>query len=157
MTLVVRRAQLTDVPSLGELWQELAEIHASFAPEWEIVPGAAAMWRAHASQMLGQVDRCVLVAELDGTLVGFIIGQITSNPPTFRVKRTGHVNDAIVTSSVRRRGVGEALFEALQSWFKEKRITIVHLSAAIANSEGQAFWHKMGFQDQMSRMRGEFQ
>ena len=155
MAVTIRRAQQSDLNQLLALWQELAELHADLVPEFGLEPGKGQSVRAHLAELLRDDNERVFVAEENGALIGFINGAVRENPPVFAERYIGYTADAIVTARSRRRGVGEQLVNAINAWFRERSIRIIHLTAATGNPIAQAFWCKMGFAEYMTRMRSE--
>ena len=94
----------------------------------------------------------MLVAEVDGELVGQIMGALRDPYPVFEPGRYGYVTDVVVDPAVRRSGVGRALFESLKMWFREKGVTHLQLQVAHKNVASQAFWRAMGCTDYMDTL-----
>lgn len=155
MAITIRRATISDAETLARLWKELADYHADLAPEFALVPQSATLFLNHLSDLIQNQDCCILLAEDEGAAVGFISGMIQENPPVFSERWVGHISNALVTARLRRRGVGRQLVGGMKEWFGERGISVIHLSAAVANPAGIEFWHDMGFRDYMTRMRGE--
>jgi aminoglycoside 6'-N-acetyltransferase I len=155
VSLQIRRAQQSDLDQLVALWQELAELHAGLLPEFALAPTGEQSVRAHLAELLRDDNERVFVAEENGALIGFINGAVRENPPVFAERYIGYLADAIMTARSRRRGVGEQLVGTLYTWFRDRGVRIIHLSAATGNPISQAFWRKMGFVEYMTRMRSE--
>lgn len=77
------------------------------------------------------------VAEVNGKLVGYIIGDVRGNH--------GHVVSIAVDAQHRREGVGKCLMKVLIKKFKEMNIKTVRLEVAVSNTDAQLFYKKMGF------------
>ena len=148
----IRRAQPYDLDRLATLWKELADFHAALDPKFALAPDAEERWRENASRLLQDDNWCILLAEEDARVVGFIAGVIRNMPDVFLERRRGHITDLIVTAPLRCRGIGAQLYRALAQWFHERDITVIELNVAVANSIAQAFWRKMGFRDWMIRL-----
>jgi GNAT superfamily N-acetyltransferase len=157
MTVVIRRAQQSDLDQLVALWQELAELHADLVPEFALVPSGEQSVRAHLAKLLRDDNERVFVAEENGALIGFINGAVRENPPVFVERYIGYIEDVIVTARPRRHGVGEQLVHTINAWFHERGVCIIHLTAATGNPIAQTFWRKMGFSEYMTRMRRELE
>ncbi len=151
----IRRAKSTDLDELARLWRELADLHAGLAPEFALVPDAERMFRRHIAEVVADENCCVLVAEEDGALVGFINGGLHENAPVFVERFVGEIASAVVTETSRRQGVGTQLVDGLLTWFRERGVKVVTLGAATANPIAQSFWRKMGFDAYMTKLRRE--
>ena len=155
MTTTIRHAQQSDLDQLVTLWQELAELHADLLPEFALSPGKGQNVRAHLADLLRDDSERVFVAIENGTLIGYINGAVRENPPVFAERHIGYIADVIVTARSRQHGVGEQLVQAMNAWFRERGVRIIHLTAATGNPLAQAFWRKMGYAEYMTLMRNE--
>jgi len=152
MSLTVRRASECDIPAMLRLWREMMDWHAAVEPRFRPLPcpGGERAWEDHLRRDIWEnQDWCVFVAEMDGKLVGQIIGWVRDPVPVFEPVRYGYITDAVVTNSARRQGVGQALFSALKAWFREQGVTTLQLQIAHNNPTAQAFWRAMGGTDYM--------
>ncbi len=157
MSVTIRRANKDDLDQLTQLFKGLLDFHAALQPQLAMMPGAEQAWRASATSWLDDDTWCVFVAEVEDHLVGFIAGSAYQMPPVYPEKYHGYISDAFVAEPYRRHGVGEQLYGCVAAWFQERGLKIVELSAAAANPISRAFWHKMGFEDHMIRMRKELE
>lgn len=155
MASTIRRAVSGDKDAIMPLWKELADFHAALGPAYALDSDAGEMFRVRLEQTLADDDWRIFLAEDDGQPIGFLSALIRENPPAYRERSYGYVEDAVVAESSRRRGVGAALYRAATAWFRERGVKTVQLSAASANPVSLAFWRKQGFRDHMIRMRGE--
>jgi len=137
---------------LTELWEEMMRFHARLDERIRPAPDGARSWQEHMQNLLEQEDACVLVAEAEDQIVGYIVGHIRTPPPVFQSSRYGYVSDICVAASMRRRGIGRVLFERLSVWFREQGADHVELRVAARNPAAQAFWRKLGCQDYMNQL-----
>ena len=94
-------------------------------------------------------DTYFRVAELDGTVVGFLTASL--HPPT-----TGgiealdgtsiYISDIIVTASVRRRGIGRSLLTDLERWATERECHTIRLTMHAGNAPAQHLYEQLGHQ-----------
>ncbi len=155
MSVTIRRARREDVDRLTLLWRELMDFHVALDPHLGLGRDAEWHWRGSCLEWMQDNDWCVLVAEEDNHLVGFMTGSIRETAAILPEPRRGMVQDAVVTARSRRYGIGEQLYRELAKWFRERGVAVVELNAAAANPVSQAFWHKMGFGDYLLRLRTE--
>jgi GNAT superfamily N-acetyltransferase len=87
----------------------------------------------------GSATRCLLVAQVEGQVVGFIHGQLAGGPPPVLPRLDGEITDLYVAPASRRRGLARALVAALTAWFTAHGAGKIVLSAAVA------FWQAQGF------------
>jgi ribosomal protein S18 acetylase RimI-like enzyme len=154
--VVVRRATAEDTRRLGELAAELVRLHHSYDPErffcWEpLEPGYG---RFLAEQMAARAA-VVLVAELEGEVVGYAYGRDEPRDWNALLDRCGVVHDVFVDPRRRRRGIATALLEEMLVALEGMGVPRVVLSTASKNSEAQALFERLGFRHTMVEMTRE--
>jgi GNAT superfamily N-acetyltransferase len=143
---IVRDARLADRECIGMLWRELMRYHHSLDPRFVTAPDATARYVRHIQELMRGRNSRVLVAcdSATGGVVGYIVGELQERPPMTRVGMYGFVSDIFVREEWRRHGAGQALFEELRRWFKDRKATAIELYAASANPNAVEFWTSMG-------------
>ncbi|HYX84586.1 MAG TPA: GNAT family N-acetyltransferase [Gaiellales bacterium] len=134
MRPLIRRAQPGDAPEVAELLVELGY------PENEAV-GV----RRRIELWAGVPDGDVLVAELDGRVVGVIAVAVV---PYF--ERSGHwarLVALVVGADVRRRGIARRLVAAAEEIAAERGCIAVEVTSARRRSESHAFYASLGYAD----------
>jgi len=116
--ITIRRATLADVKRLVPLWQEMMSFHAQLDPRFRPAFDGAQYWAQNLKSWLRDENYCVLVAEAEGELVGYIIGSVRERIPVFTPAIYGFVSDICVASHMRRQGIGTRLFATLKEWFR---------------------------------------
>lgn len=79
-----------------------------------------------------------LVAEVDGRVVGYIIG-------TVRFPNVGHVLAIGVEPEYRGKGIGTALMKSIFEYFKKRGVGKVRLEARESNKVARQFYRSLGF------------
>ena len=156
MEFIVRTGTREDVPAMLRLWREMMDFHAQVEPRFRPAPSPTGeqAWEEHLRENVwGNRDWCVFVAEAQGKLVGQIMGMLRNVYPVFEPERYGYVTDIVVDPAARRSGVGQALFEVLQAWFRERGVSHLQLQVTHKNFMSQFFWRAMGFTDYMYTLR----
>ncbi len=87
-------------------------------------------------------DTC-LVAEVDGTLTGFIVGSVKEW--SFGVERSGWIEFVEVDPKYMGQGVGNKLGKNLIDYFKEEGILSVYTSVRWDTGDLIAFFKSLGF------------
>lgn len=82
-----------------------------------------------------------LVAEVDGKVVGYVIG-------VMRWGSTGHILSIAVDPPYQRHGVGSALMASIMDRLRAKGAKNVRLEARKSNLAAQRFYLKLGFKRQ---------
>lgn len=135
--LTLRSATALDVEALVGLLAVLFEIEADFQPD----PGRQ---RDGLALLLAAPARStVLVAERAGVVVGMVTAQLVVS--TAEGGLSGWVEDLVVLTSERRRGIGRALLEAVRAWAVERGARRLQLLADRENAPALAFYTGLGW------------
>jgi GNAT superfamily N-acetyltransferase len=134
--IAIRPAQPADVPVVLELIRALAEYerlaHQVVATEADL-----------ASSLFGPDPAAeVVLAELDGKAAGFAV--YFTNFSTFLGRPGMYLEDLFVRPSLRRRGVGRALFQYLAKLAVERRCGRFEWSVLDWNQTAIAFYRSLG-------------
>ncbi len=156
---VVRKGRPEDLDDVLRLWMQMGEFHATLDSSLRMrtdTEGQESM-RLFLQASLESPDSCLLVAEVAGRagLAGFLLAHVRTASPIALPPTTGYISDICVEESLRRQGIGRALYRAAQEWFREHGQSVIRLNVATANPVSQAFWRAMGAVEQMVVMRIE--
>lgn len=132
----IRTAEPADLDSLVSL------LAALFAIELDFVFDAPRQRRGLAL-MLEDEGGCVLVAEINGRVVGMCSGQQTVS--TAEGGAALLVEDVVVHEQWRSQGIGRLLMEGLGEWAKTKNISRLQLLADRNNASALAFYRNLGW------------
>jgi GNAT superfamily N-acetyltransferase len=121
-------------------------------------------WQEVINRKLTNPGERMWVAELNGNLVGYVMGCLSSASKRRPLRQwlqemsflqratggnstqpTGWIEDCFVLQEARRQGIGSALVRAALSWFKENHVRQIELGIWMVNGHGQAFWERQGF------------
>lgn len=86
----------------------------------------------------------VLVAEMDGRIVGYLVGYVRG-PSSLRPIRSAALESMYVFSEVRSQGVGQQLVEAFLTWCEERGAERVSVTAYASNDGAIRFYERLGF------------
>ena len=152
MAIAVRRATQDDVPRVAEFAMKLVEQHQAYDPiRFARIATLDGMKWFYGSQIEAK-DAAVLVAELDGGIVGFVyIGYEEKNYAELAVS-TARLHDIYVDEAARHSGAGKALIGATFEVAKEFGASKLMLSVAEKNKPAQEFFEKSGFRATMREM-----
>jgi ribosomal protein S18 acetylase RimI-like enzyme len=154
---VVRRARQEDLPALGRMGGLLMRVHYEFDDKRFMDPGDDPE-RGYAwflGTQLRDEDAIVLVAEREGSVVGYVYAGL--EPLSWKELRDacGFIHDILVTEEGRRHGVASALIEAAIDWMRDRGAPRVILGTAQPNFAAQKLFEKLGFRRTMVEMTRE--
>ena len=150
---IIRPARASDIPAIVDLWMELMDFHAERDPWFRRSADGHIGFAEHLANCMDDARYVLLVAELDGQIVGYSLAEITQRPAAFAEREHGFITDIAVTAKCRRLGIGTRLAEETIRCLQERGMRKIVLSYASANEVSRAFWRKMGFQPYMERLR----
>ena len=136
MNLTIREAQIGDVQSIGELFDQYRQFY-------EYPPNVDAATR-YISDRLTTGTSVVLVAVREKSLLGF-----AQMYPTWCSLQGGRVYvlyDLFVAPNDRRHGVGRQLMQAAADRAKRDGMVRLDLSTAKSNSRAQSLYESLGWQ-----------
>lgn len=138
MPCCVRPARRDDLPALCTLLGELFAIEADFQAD------PYKQWRGLELLLTQSQEALLLVAELDGAVVGMCSAQVLLS--TAEGGEVALVEDVVVRSDQRGMGVGSRLLAGVESWCLERGIRRLQLLADRGNTPALDFYHTKGWQ-----------
>jgi GNAT superfamily N-acetyltransferase len=155
--MVIRSATAVDLPFVGRLGALLMRVHHEFDAERFLSPGTNPE-RGYAWFLGTQIEdehSVVLVAELDGQLIGYVYAAI--EPLSWKELRdeAGFIHDIVVEPSHRDSGAGSLLLDAAIEWLRGRGMARVMLWTAEQNTGGQRLFARKGFRRTMVEMTRE--
>lgn len=130
MTIRLRKVRSGDAPALARAWLDQADVYAALDPRSFTVPDEAGLGDWLVTGLSEQADpdhRLVLVADVAGDAVGFIVAAVVAPHATPRYQmhrdlRTTSVRiEALVVDRRRwRQGVGTRLVGAAEDWARNR-------------------------------------
>jgi [ribosomal protein S18]-alanine N-acetyltransferase len=115
------------------------------APHWSPATYVAILSAAPGPQ------RCLIVAESAGSLVGFAVGSL--QPEMSPAERIAELESVAVSASVRRAGIGRALCNAVLNWCRDHAATQVGLEVRATSAAAIALYTSLGFTEVGRRPR----
>ena len=102
-------------------------------------------WQArkadHIDDDCGSNQEGVFVAELDGTIVGYITTRVD------RMNQRGRIPNMAVTEAARGMGLGRRLIHHALDYFREEGLKVAQIETMASNAVGQHLYPSCGFQE----------
>ena len=155
--LTIRRAEPRDASALGTLGAELMRTHWAFDNE-RFLAAVDHAERGYASFLRSQLqddDAIVLVAEIDGRIVGYVYAGL--EPMSWKELRgpAGFIHDVMVEGDEQGAGAGGALIDAAIAWLRDRGAPRVVLWTAERNDGARRLFQRLGFRRTMVEMTRE--
>jgi len=135
-TFTTLHATLDDLDALAPLFDAYRRFYEQ--------PGDVALAGAYLHARMERGESVILVAEGDGTLLGFC--QLYPAWCSVAAARIFVLYDLFVDDGVRRAGVGRAMMLAAQAFGREAGAVRLDLSTARTNTRAQALYESLGWQ-----------
>ena len=121
---MIRLAEMDDSGQISQLWARMVAEHAELDPvTFRPTSNGAEVYARFMEDRIADEDSRVLVAEADGSVVGYICGGIAEiRAEMFEPLRCGLISDLFVCDSHRRQGIGRDLVERLALWFRARDV-----------------------------------
>ena len=134
---------MEDIEGLQPLYDGQLRYMAAYQPrEYRVVSQDPAYIKSEIQAENG----CVLLAEQDGTVLGFTsVTMEDTGGKVFRVpQKYAELEHIYVREEYWRTGVGTALFRAAWDWAKARGAASMHLMTLAENTRAQSFYKHMG-------------
>lgn len=100
---------------------------------------------------VAQKDGIIYVAEIDGRVVGFVAGTISSSKPDdllgYLPAKRGRVQELFVDEKYRGRKVGKLLMDKIEDYFKQQDCDFIRAEVFEPNNHAYSFYTKLGYKD----------
>lgn len=144
MTDTIRRAQHQDLDQIAPLFDAYRRFYGQ--------RGDLARAREFLAERLQSDESVVLLAERDGSAVGFV--QLFPMFSSVRTARVWVLNDLYVDEGARRGGIGRSLLEAAESFAREDGAARMVLETSQDNDAARALYRSAGWQEESTQWYG---
>lgn len=134
---------------------ELLYNHMNETEDGMLMPlakGGADKWISDTKTIAARFGMVVVAYDADQS-VGFGFGSVRLAPEHLGGHKVGSINHFFVSAEARSNGVGKALLNSLESWFKSQQVHSIELEVTYNNSIGQSFWQATGYLNELIQMR----
>ena len=140
----IRQATSADVGSLADIYQASAEHHVRLDPSLYSTPDYLALKERYAKRIPLPDDEEILVAEVDGEVVGLIemLLRPASGQPRMMRDAVSVALDVAVLPEHRGHGVGSRLVDAAEKWAAGRNAEVMTLSTHVANFDAIRFYQE---------------
>ena len=149
----VREATKRDVERVVELWAKHVDFHAECDARFLRMDGSEDGFARHLCDRIDESDHLLLVAEIDGDVVGFLNGELLKYPPCFAQREHGFIDNLAVSARWQRHGVGTTLLQHAMTWFAANGVPTVEGKVLLSNPVAMGFWRKTHFEPYMQTIR----
>ena len=138
----IRRAELKDLKIVQELNNQLFELELESFDKY-LIKGWSFSDEGKAYFENAIKKSFVIVAEIDGVVVGYLLAEEVKIP--YYSFDIAELCNMCVDEKYRKQGIGRALYENFEIYFKSKNIEKFIVIASFKNESAKNFYKKMGF------------
>ena len=152
--IVIRDGRIKDAENTLPVWNQFMEYHRRISAfDFEMVDNANEIWVKYFKRHVRSRIRKSIVAERNGEIVGFLLGEIQKRPPVFISAREAYVDSIGVLECYRRQGIGTMMLDAFAKWARERAMPYIMLSVAVENDAAMHLYEKHDFHPMMLSQR----
>ncbi len=153
MKIKIRKIKKDDIDAICSLKEKLQDYHRKLDKYYQKGSKIRQKFKNYLKREWRKRNFKVFVAEIEGKIIGYIIGKIVKGKSLTSLSKFGVISDIFVEESFRDQKLGEKLVQKLISWFKTRKISHLELSVHTKNELGIKFWKKLGFKEFIKRFR----
>ncbi len=149
---MIRHFDEHDRPEIERLMDAFGDEIAAMDPLRRVIR-AEEFGRFYVNRMLAEAADAkglVLIAEEQGRIIGFAAGAVRDRRPedVYQVVsfQDGELTELYVVPEARHRGIGTALVEACERWFRENGCGAVHIEVFAPNEGAIRFYERLGYE-----------
>ena len=147
MAPTVRRARADELDDLLALWRILQEDQGAFRIFPRVPDAEQRVQASLANAITERNGSCVFVVDDDGAAVGMALVTVhEQGPHSLSDARVVEMSSVVVRGEARKSGVGRLLVEAAIAFGRERGAGFISAKVFSRNTEGLAFWDRMGFE-----------
>jgi len=141
--VVIRRATEADAGSVAELMVRFYRFNEEFDPAWTLGLEDKGEVESIVKELISS-DDLVLVAEVEGSVVGFLRASLIVNRLLER-GRIGLMRELYVKPEFRRRGIAKRLIEEASEELRRRGANMIAAEFPGLNVVAENFYRKLGF------------
>jgi ribosomal protein S18 acetylase RimI-like enzyme len=148
MKFLIRKATNNDIVALRELYMVLEEDGVRYQPEHFVVGERT---EEFFKTVFGSDNQDILVADIDGKIVGFahVIILQQKKVSCLKPQSVVYLQDLCVREDLRNNGIGAALIRAAKDYGKEHNVDFIRTQVFPGNVDGMRFYERNGFCEMM--------
>ena len=146
----VRKAKKEDIEDINKLDRESTKYHKKFDKDFYSI--SEKWWKMKRESQIKAIKsstNLILVVEIDGKVVGYIWGFVE----TIMKYRICKIQELIITSKQRGKGIGTKLIKQMLDFFKDKKCIISEIEVFVDNIPAIQVYEKAGFKKREYKMQ----
>lgn len=150
--VIYRLASAEDLPIIATMYVKMDQFFRDFSYYFPEVENIGEAWIDSFRRTLGRFS-VVYIAELEGTVVGFMLGRVKRVAPYLGGVMVGELSDMWVEPDARRLGVGKELSLITMQWLAAQDVHSIEIQILEGNEPIWRLYEKMGFKPELRQIR----
>jgi GNAT superfamily N-acetyltransferase len=150
--VIYRLATQDDLPVIAGMYTQMDQFFRGFSYRFPEVENIGEAWVDSFRRTLGRFS-VVYIAELDGAVVGFMLGRVKRVAPYLGGVLVGELSDMWVEPAARRLGVGKELSLITMKWLADQGVHSIEIQILEGNEPIWRLYEKMGFKPELRQIR----
>jgi ribosomal protein S18 acetylase RimI-like enzyme len=156
MSVIIRPAEVRDLPGVAALAGQLVRQHYDFDPlRFMLIPNVERGYAHFFESELKDPDVLLFAAEQAGNVVGYAYARLEARDWNALLDSCGALHDIFVRDEQRRQGVARRLVDAVREGLRDKGAPRLVLHTASKNSAARRFFAALGFRETMVELTAE--
>ncbi|WP_226294366.1 GNAT family N-acetyltransferase [Aquimarina algicola] len=148
--MIIRTASIEDLPILLDFEQKIIEVERPMDPT---IKQNEKINYYDIGAYITDSNTEVVVAEIDGEIVGSGYGQVRDRKRFFFPQKKGYIGFMYVKDEHRGKGISQAIIKYLCHWFQENNLHEIRLTVYEKNPKAIRAYEKAGFEKHLVEMR----
>ncbi len=151
--MIIRKAKKEDIDSIVKLLSVLEKDHLDLdlsAVERDFVgkkENVEQEIKSGLEKSLNKETDFLLVAENDGSIVGYLKAEVEKRSPTKLYNKKLYIRHLVVLKEYRNKRIGTQLIKEVEKIAESKGIPFITLKTSPKNKEALDFYKRLGFED----------
>jgi GNAT superfamily N-acetyltransferase len=141
-----------DWDAVGGLFKRMYSRMDHYGLMLPLADDGAGKWLQTAQNTAGKFG-IVILAKNREKAVGFAHGMIKFLPDYLGGFPVGSITHVFVEDGYTRSGIGRAMVNLLEEWFRTKKVHSIELQVITGNPGAKEFWKKLGYLEELQQYR----
>ncbi|CCC82120.1 GNAT family N-acetyltransferase [Thermoproteus tenax] len=142
--IVIRLALESDVDAVADLVARLKRLNGEFDPLLKPVDNILSVSKEYVKSKIASSTSVVLVAEVDGKIIGVVIGDIEDRV-FYEPRMAGVIREFYILPEYRRKGLGKRMLSEISDSLKRKGAQVIMADFPALNEIAIEFYKRMNF------------
>ena len=153
INIQVTKATEDDVPAIGKIAFQVAQIHARQTQK-EFKKPTLKSQTTYIRKSVSDATVLVLKATTDNIIAGYAVVYFNTYPTDyFQFSKRAFIGSIGVDKAYQRRGIGRALLHAVEKEAKKRHISVVEVDYYTFNTAAENLYNRCGYQATKTYMR----